>query len=102
MPPPPRRSGARTPGARTRRRTSRTSSPSRPSRRPRPSVADRGQLVERLAELAVLGGANLQRGQILAVSTEPGKEELARAGAAAGFRPRAKFVGVTRFDLPVQ
>jgi aminopeptidase len=65
-------------------------------------MADRRALVERLAELAVTGGANLQRGQILAVSTEPGKEELARAIADAGYRHGAKFVDVTTFDLHVK
>jgi aminopeptidase len=62
-------------------------------------VADRAALVERLAELAVVGGANLQRGQILAVSTEPGKEDLARAVVAAGYRHGAKFVDLWSFDL---
>jgi aminopeptidase len=65
-------------------------------------MADRRALVERLAELAVVGGANLQRGQILALSTEPGKEELARAVAEAGYRHGAKFVDVSTFDLHVK
>jgi aminopeptidase len=64
--------------------------------------ADRSALVERLAELVVVGGANLQRGQILAVTTEPGKEELTRAVAAAGYRHGAKFVDVWSFDLHVK
>jgi aminopeptidase len=65
-------------------------------------MADRRALVERLAELAVLGGANLQRGQILALSTEPGKEELTRAIADAAYRHGAKFVDVASFDLHVK
>jgi aminopeptidase len=65
-------------------------------------VADRDGLVERLAELAVVGGANLQPGQILAISTEPGKEDLARAVAEAGYRHGAKFVDVSSFDLHVK
>jgi aminopeptidase len=65
-------------------------------------MADRRALVERLAELAVTGGANLQRGQILALSTEPGKEELARAVADAAYRHGAKFVDVSTFDLHVK
>jgi aminopeptidase len=65
-------------------------------------MTDRRALVERLAELAVVGGANLQRGQILAVSTEPGKEELARAVADAGYRHGAKFVDVATFDLHIK
>jgi aminopeptidase len=65
-------------------------------------TADRGELVSRLADLAVAGGANLQRGQILAVTTEPGKEALARAVADAGYRYGAKFVDVWSFDLHVK
>src|SRR3954452_9374373 len=65
-------------------------------------MADRRALVERLAELAVTGGANLQRGQILALSTEPGKEELTRAVADAAYRHGAKFVDVTSFDLHIK
>src|SRR3954452_4373573 len=90
----PRRS-ARTHAAPTRRNTSRRSCASRA----RPTVNEQNGLVDRLAELAVLGGANLQRGQILAVSTEPGKEELARAVVAAGYRHGAKFVDLWSFDL---
>jgi aminopeptidase len=65
-------------------------------------VSDRAALVERLAELVVTGGANLQPGQILAVTTEPGKEELARAVAAAGYRHGAKFVDVWSWDPHVK
>ena len=65
-------------------------------------TADRAALVERLADLVVAGGANLQPGQVLAVSTEPGKEDLARAVAAAGYRHGAKFVDVWSFDLHVK
>src|SRR4051812_49788403 len=65
-------------------------------------MTDRSALVERLAELAVTGGANLQRGQILALSTEPGKEELTRAIADAAYRHGAKFVDVSSFDLHVK
>src|SRR3954471_4628208 len=65
-------------------------------------MADRRALVERLAELAVTGGANLQRGQILALSTEPGKEELTRAIAESAYRHGARFVDVTSFDLHVK
>ena len=41
------------------------------------------EAVDRLAELAVRFGANVQRGQIVAIGTEPGKEELTRALAVA-------------------
>jgi aminopeptidase len=64
--------------------------------------SDRDGLVERLAELAVVGGANLQPGQILALTTEPGKEDLARAIATAAYRHGAKFVDVFSFDLHVK
>jgi aminopeptidase len=54
--------------------------------------------LERLAQLAVGFGANVQPGQILNVSYEPGKERLARAVAAEGYRRGAKFVDVSWFD----
>jgi aminopeptidase len=58
--------------------------------------------VERLAELIVGLGANVQPGQVMALSTEPGKEPLARAIAAAAYRRGAKFVDVAYFDLHVK
>ena len=57
---------------------------------------------ERLAELAVRFGANVQRGQIVSVGTEPGKEELTRAVAVQAYKAGAKFVDVTSFDLHVK
>jgi aminopeptidase len=51
-----------------------------------------------LAELAVVLGANLQPGQILCVSSEPGKEEVARAVAEVGYQRGAKFVDLNVFD----
>jgi aminopeptidase len=54
--------------------------------------------IERLAALAVGFGANLQPGQILTVSCEPGKERLARAVAAEAYRRGARFVDVSWFD----
>jgi aminopeptidase len=54
--------------------------------------------LERLAELVVGFGANVQRDQIVAVSCEPGKEELTRAIAASAYRRGAKFVDVGWFD----
>jgi aminopeptidase len=61
-----------------------------------------GGLVERLAELAVAAGANVQPGQVVAVGSEPGKEPLSRAVADAAYRHRARFVDVTSFDLWVK
>src|SRR5579859_7944397 len=58
--------------------------------------------VTALAELAVRLGANVQPGQIVAVSSEPGKEPLARAVAEAAYRAGAKFVDVSVFDVHVK
>ncbi len=59
-------------------------------------------VVERFAELIVRFGANVQPGQVVALGTEPGKEELTRAVAAAAYRAGAKFVDVASFDLHVK
>jgi aminopeptidase len=58
--------------------------------------------IGRLAELAVRFGANVQRGQIVAISTEPGKEELTRALAVEAYKAGARFVDVASFDLHVK
>src|SRR5215213_1800190 len=52
----------------------------------------------RLADLAVGFGCNLQEGQILAISGEPGKERLIRALAESAYKRGAKFVDVGWFD----
>lgn len=52
-----------------------------------------------LAELIVGFGANVQPGQIVAVSSEPGKEALARAVAEAAYDRGALFVDLSVFDL---
>jgi aminopeptidase len=54
--------------------------------------------IERLAKLAVGFGANVQPGQVVTVSCEPGKEHLTRAVAAEAYRRGARFVDVTWFD----
>ena len=54
--------------------------------------------LERLAELVVGFGANVQPDQIVSVSCEPGKEDLTRAIAASAYRRGAKFVDVAWFD----
>jgi aminopeptidase len=56
----------------------------------------------RFAELIVGFGANVQPGQVVALGTEPGKERLTRAIAAAAYRAGAKFVDVSSFDLHVK
>ena len=55
-----------------------------------------------LAELAVRCGANVQPGQVVALSSEPGKEPLARAIAGAAYRHGAKFVDLSVFDLHIK
>jgi aminopeptidase len=54
--------------------------------------------LERLADLVVGFGANVQQDQIVSVSCEPGKEALTRAIAASAYRHGAKFVDVAWFD----
>jgi aminopeptidase len=54
--------------------------------------------LERLADLVVGLGANVQPGQIVSVSCQPGKEQLTRHIASRAYRAGAKFVDVTWFD----
>jgi aminopeptidase len=54
--------------------------------------------LERLADLVVGFGANVQEDQIVSVGCEPGKEPLTRAIAASAYRRGAKFVDVAWFD----
>ncbi len=71
---------------------------------PRPAQADGAgeATLERFAELIVRFAANVQPGQIVAISTEPGKLELTRAVAERAYRAGAKFVDVMQFDLHVK
>ena len=59
-------------------------------------------LLAGLAELAITGGSNMQPGQVVAVGSEPGKEELARAVARAAYEHGAKYVDVASFDMHVK
>ena len=59
----------------------------------------RTDYVRSLAELLVRFGANIQPGQIVALSSEPGKEPLARAVAEAAYRAGARFVDLQVFDV---
>lgn len=59
-------------------------------------------MLTRLADLVVGEGANVQPGQVLTISNEPGKEPLTRALAAAAYRRGARFVDVSTFDLHVK
>ena len=55
-------------------------------------------LMRRLAELTVRFGANVQPGQIVGVTTYPGKEELTRAVAREAYAAGARWVDVAVFD----
>jgi aminopeptidase len=61
-----------------------------------------GDTLDRFAELIVRFAANVQPGQIVAISTEPGKLELTRAVAERAYQAGAKFVDVLQFDLHVK
>jgi aminopeptidase len=52
----------------------------------------------RFADVIIGFGANVQPGQVVAVSCEPGKEFMVRAIAASAYRHGAKFVDVQYFD----
>jgi aminopeptidase len=52
----------------------------------------------RLAELAVVLGANVQQEQVVTVGATIGQEQMAREVAAAAYRRGARFVDVTYFD----
>jgi aminopeptidase len=60
------------------------------------------ETLRRFADLVVRFAANVQPGQIVAISTEPGKLELTRAIAESAYRAGAKFVDVQQFDLHVK
>jgi aminopeptidase len=58
--------------------------------------------VANLADLIVRFGANVQPGQIVSIGSEPGKEPLARAIAAAAYQAGAKFVDLSVFDIHIK
>jgi aminopeptidase len=64
-----------------------------------PAVEER---IQRLAELTVRFGANVQPGQIVAVAAETGHEEIARAVAEQAYAAGAKFVDVYYYDAHVK
>jgi aminopeptidase len=64
-------------------------------------VAPEG-MVEAIAKLAVGIGANIQPGQIVSVTTEPGLETISRAVAEAAYARGAKYVDVWYFDPHVK
>ena len=64
--------------------------------------SDGARYLDALAELLVRFGANVQPDQVVGVSTEPGKEPLARAIAEHAYRAGARFVDVVSFDPHVK
>ena len=58
--------------------------------------------LERLADLVVGFGANVQPGQVVAITTEHGKEDMTRALAASAYRAGARFVDPWYFDMHVK
>src|SRR3954469_16456453 len=54
--------------------------------------------LERLADLIVGFGANVQPGQIVSAAADLGKEDLTRAIARAAYCAGARFVDATYFD----
>lgn len=65
-------------------------------------TAETARTIEALADLVVGLGAHVQPGQIVSISSEPGKEPLTRAIAEAAYARGAKFVDVTVFDQYVK
>jgi aminopeptidase len=61
--------------------------------------ADATDSTNALADLIVRFGANVQPGQIVALSSAPGKEPLARAVAEAAYKAGALFVDLSVFDI---
>jgi aminopeptidase len=62
-------------------------------------VPEHSENVRSLAELLVRFGANVQPGQVVALSSEPGKESVARAVAEAAYQAGARFVDLQVFDV---
>jgi aminopeptidase len=60
------------------------------------------ETLDKLADLVVGFGANVQPGQIVAITSEPGKEDFTRALAASAYRAGAKFVDPWYFDYHVK
>jgi aminopeptidase len=65
-------------------------------------VRDHSSDVDRLADLLVGFGANLQPGQVLGVSAYLGMEDAARAVARAGYARGAKYVDILWWDQLVK
>ena len=65
-------------------------------------MGDHSEDVDRLADLLVGFGANLQPGQIMGVTAYLGMEDAARAVARAGYKRGAKYVDVFWWDQLVK
>jgi aminopeptidase len=63
---------------------------------------DDPELLERFADLVIGFAANVQKGQVVSIGSEIGKEKVTRAIAAAAYRHGAKFVDASYFDLHVK
>ena len=59
-------------------------------------------LRERMADLVVRLGANVQPGQVVAITSSPGKEDVTRALAESAYKAGARFVDVWYFDMHVK
>ena len=70
-----------------------------------PSTADVAfdqATLERFADLTIGFAANLQKGQVVAIGAELGKESMVRALASSAYRHGARFVDVQYFDMHVK
>ena len=61
-------------------------------------MRDHAELTRKLADLVVGYGANVQPGQVVALLTYTGKEEMAREIARAAYERGARWVDVVTFD----
>ena len=61
-------------------------------------MPDRTELTRRFADLIVAFGANVQPGQVVGVTTNPGKEALTREVVRAAYERGARWVDVLTFD----
>jgi len=61
-------------------------------------VQDHTELTRRFADLVVGFGANVQPGQVVGITTNPGKEALTREVVRAAYERGARWVDVLTFD----
>jgi aminopeptidase len=58
--------------------------------------------LERFADLTIGFAANVQKGQVVAIGSELGKEAMVRALAESAYRHGAQFVDVQYFDMHIK